>query len=95
MRRILRRESGVSACVRNIKEKGSDVTDYPDDDEEEPADCFCHTCGGSGGGWPPFDCKACRGTGRSRVHDQELADRRAEEMRDRRIDNELMNEREG
>jgi len=66
------------------------MSDILDDTDDDTPDGSCWVCGGSGGGYPPFACAVCRGTGRSRIHDQELADRRAEEMRDRKIDDELM-----
>ncbi len=59
--------------------------------KDEP-DGSCWVCGGSGGGYPPFQCFSCGGSGRSRVHDQELIDRRNEEIRDMKIDDELLRE---
>ncbi len=69
------------------------MTDYPDDDEEETDDRFCHTCGGSGGGYPPFQCFSCGGSGMSLSHRQEEAEYRAEMLRDLAIDRKL--EKEG
>ena len=66
-----------------------------DEEKDDPDAHYCPWCGGSGGGSSPFQCRICRGTGWSWVHDQELIDRRAEEMRDRKIDDELMKEGRG
>lgn len=70
--------------------------DDPEDDDAvyAPDADTCTTCGGSGGGYPPFCCPLCRGTGRSRVHDQERIDHEAEIRRDMADDDELFKDRE-
>jgi hypothetical protein len=41
------------------------IEDDPEDldIEEDEDDGSCHVCGGSGGGFNPFKCPACNGTG--------------------------------
>jgi DnaJ-class molecular chaperone len=66
------------------------MPDNLDDIDDATDDDYCTTCGGSGGGFPPFTCWACHGTGRSASRTQEQ--REDEVRRDMKIDDQLTKE---
>jgi hypothetical protein len=70
--------------LRAAIEDGQVDVDEPEDDVDDDT-CWC--CHGSGGGFPPWACPVCSGTGRietdaARERRADLAERMAEERRD-------------
>jgi len=68
------------------------MSDILADIDDATDDRFCTTCGGSGGGYQPFQCPICRGTGRSASATQEQREYEDEVRRDMAIDRKLMEE---